>query len=237
MQKESLKNILKRVKENEVALTLLSGFLFVVITATIILSSIYIKSKLQGRRVAESGDVSQPGQQIEVTVGDDMFIAPEYIDQNQGTVEPKMSPSLVQDSYGQQQKQNTKSVGMYRVQPGESLWSIAEKKYGNGEWYIYLAQVNGLSMNELLEVGQELYTPIFEKTISLPRIPANQHLVRSGQSLSSIAQQRLGDSSEWVQIYSLNRELIGSNPDLIFPRMVLRLPDTCRTGSVCPIIQ
>ena len=51
-----------------------------------------------------------------------------------------------------------------------------------------------------------------------------EYTVQSGDSLSKIAQQKLGDASKWPQIYDANRATIGDNPDLIKPGQRLRIP-------------
>ena len=50
------------------------------------------------------------------------------------------------------------------------------------------------------------------------------HTVESGENLSVIAEQELGSQSRWKEIYELNKELIGKDPDLIQPGMELKLP-------------
>ena len=49
------------------------------------------------------------------------------------------------------------------------------------------------------------------------------YTVHSGDTLPGIAAKVLGDANRWREIYALNRDLI-SNPYLIFPGMVLKLP-------------
>jgi nucleoid-associated protein YgaU len=49
------------------------------------------------------------------------------------------------------------------------------------------------------------------------------YTVQSGDTLSGIAQQQLGDASRWPEIFERNREVL-SNPDRIFPDQVLILP-------------
>ena len=50
------------------------------------------------------------------------------------------------------------------------------------------------------------------------------YTVDSGDNLSAIAQQELGDANRWREIYDLNKDVIGNNPDLIQPGMELKLP-------------
>lgn len=50
------------------------------------------------------------------------------------------------------------------------------------------------------------------------------HTVEGGESLSAIAEQELGAADRWREIYELNRDLIGKDPDLIQPGMELKLP-------------
>ena len=50
-----------------------------------------------------------------------------------------------------------------------------------------------------------------------------QHVVMPGNFLRGIAQQWYGNEALWPRIYEANRDQI-SNPDLIFPGQVLRIP-------------
>ncbi|NNL46989.1 MAG: LysM peptidoglycan-binding domain-containing protein [Acidimicrobiia bacterium] len=60
----------------------------------------------------------------------------------------------------------------------------------------------------------------------------HQYRVVPGDSLWAIACRDLGSSSDeqidrrWRQIYAENREIIGSNPDLIFPGQKLSIPES-----------
>ena len=49
------------------------------------------------------------------------------------------------------------------------------------------------------------------------------YVVQSGDSLSKIAKELLGDAARWPEIYELNKDQI-ENPDLIYPGQELRLP-------------
>ena len=56
-----------------------------------------------------------------------------------------------------------------------------------------------------------------------PRPSDRNYTVRQGDTLSGIAGSVLGDASRWREIYDLNKDRI-SDPNLIFPGEVLRLP-------------
>ena len=50
------------------------------------------------------------------------------------------------------------------------------------------------------------------------------HTVEKGENLSAIAEQELGSQARWKEIYELNKDVIGKDPDLIQPGMELKLP-------------
>ena len=123
--------------------------------------------------------------------------------------------------------------GNYVVAEGDSLWSIAEKQLGSGYKYHELAQINNLNPLDFLAVGSELQiveeaevaTPISgevkEKAPISPEISfTNQQsqiiTVQPGDSLWSIAEDKLGDGNLWTTIYQENISVVGTNPDLIY---------------------
>ena len=50
------------------------------------------------------------------------------------------------------------------------------------------------------------------------------YTVKQGDTLWGIAQKYLGAGSRWPEIYELNKSVIGSNPDLIYPGQSYILP-------------
>lgn len=52
---------------------------------------------------------------------------------------------------------------------------------------------------------------------------AKTYTVKSGDTLSKIAKEHLGDAGAYMKIYEANRDQL-SNPDLIKPGQVLKLP-------------
>ena len=71
------------------------------------------------------------------------------------------------------------------------------------------------------------------KPVSQPA-PAQEttYTVVSGDSLSKIAKRQLGDANAWKQIYEANKQLIGDDPDKIFPGQKLRIPQRAGGGKL-----
>lgn len=77
-----------------------------------------------------------------------------------------------------------------------------------------------LHLHELVEKLKRLFAP---KTPA-PSPSTSTYTVRPGDTLSAIARATLGDGNRWREIYDLNRDVLGDNPNLIYPGSVLRLP-------------
>lgn len=127
----------------------------------------------------------------------------------------------------------TTSVTVMRL---DSLWSIAERHLGDGDRWPEIAALNeGRTMSDgtvfasadTIRPGWDLLIPAAGDDDAAPdQAPV---VVQSGDSLSSIAQQRLGDGDRWPEVYDLNSETVGSDPDLILPGQVLVMPGATHT--------
>jgi nucleoid-associated protein YgaU len=62
------------------------------------------------------------------------------------------------------------------------------------------------------------------KAAAKPTASGKTYTVKGGDSLSKIAKEVLGDAKRWPEIYELNKELIGDNPNIIHPGQELKLP-------------
>ena len=69
-------------------------------------------------------------------------------------------------------------------------------------------------VDDRLEVGGGGGTPDFGN---------NLYTVESGDTLSKIAEKRMGDASDWRKIFEANRPML-KDPDKIYPGQVLRIP-------------
>ena len=52
------------------------------------------------------------------------------------------------------------------------------------------------------------------------------HTVKRGESLWSIAEQRLGSGARFTEIAALNTDVLGDNPGFLTPGTVLVIPRT-----------
>lgn len=62
-----------------------------------------------------------------------------------------------------------------------------------------------------------------EKDDKTPPVDWSIYYVRKGDSLWSIAEELLYDGNRWIEIYELNRDVIGGNPRLIYEGMELKI--------------
>ena len=109
------------------------------------------------------------------------------------------------------------SVATYTVQPGDTLFGIAESELGDsGRWpEIFVLNRGTIQHRDLITPGQVLVLP------DAPFDPALRlYEVRPGDTLSGIAEAELGDSARWPEIHDLNRDIV-ADPDRIFPGQTL----------------
>ena len=92
----------------------------------------------------------------------------------------------------------------YTVKKNDTLWSIAEMKYGSGYNWVDIAKENALKNADQIEVNQELKLPsvspkretaekISEASTEKVSITGNQYTVQKGDHLWGIAVRAYGD--------------------------------------------
>lgn len=126
----------------------------------------------------------------------------------------------------------------YVVSEGETLWSIAEAKYGDGFKWNVLEKANKIIDPTTLKAGMKLIIPVIAKETIVPTIvPTTSQILDNAQSdkkilgssytvllndnLWEIAVRAYGDGYRWVEIARVNSL---ANPDLIFSGNVFKLP-------------
>jgi nucleoid-associated protein YgaU len=66
---------------------------------------------------------------------------------------------------------------------------------------------------------------------------SSEYTIQSGDNLWDIARKQLGDGSRWSEIYKLNADVIGQNPDLIQPGAMLKMPEGVEVATGDYVVQ
>ena len=120
--------------------------------------------------------------------------------------------------------------GSLTVAPGETLSEIADR---HGITVSRLMQLNGLNKADHVEAGQKLVVPSASRSASPAsgfNRKASEHVVRSGESLSQIAE---GYGVPLTQLVAINRI---SDPNLVESGTRLRLKPTS-TSTAAPSVK
>jgi nucleoid-associated protein YgaU len=188
-------------QKNESFLSTLLGILVVVVIGVLVIN--YFRS-------SRTPKISDEGISEEIAMPSTTEGTPVVYEQNeQGQEVPK---SLPQE---------------YQVQTDESLWSIAQKKYGSGYNWVDIASANNLTSPDLLAVGQKLNLPkvaVKKPAIDVsqqPTITGSSYKVQENDSLWNISLMAYSDGYRWPQIAQAN-DL--ANPDLLEVGQALKLP-------------
>jgi nucleoid-associated protein YgaU len=122
---------------------------------------------------------------------------------------------------------------IYTVQPGDTLYGIAARLYGDPAAYERITQANagrpmpdGRTLEDpgLIQPGWQLVIP--EPTHAVAdHDGARFYTVQRGDTLVGIAARLLGNAQRWRELYTLNRQAASAtSPDLIISGEQLRLP-------------
>ena len=108
----------------------------------------------------------------------------------------------------------------YKVKKGDTLSGIAQKQLGKAARWPELFVLNRAKIRhrDRLTVGQVLTLPGTTPIKPTPTL----YKVKRGDTLSSIAERKLGDAARWRDIFTLNRDIL-TDPDEIIPGQELVL--------------
>jgi nucleoid-associated protein YgaU len=125
----------------------------------------------------------------------------------------------------------------HRIQPGDSLPTLAKKYYGADAVadILRIRDANPQLQRGGFQVGAELFIPAGENLrgkneISgvppadlTPAAPPDNYTVRAGDTLSKIAAEIYGNPARWRELYAANQDRL-ARPDALKIGLVLRLP-------------
>ena len=129
---------------------------------------------------------------------------------------------------------NRASARTHTVTTGESLWSIADTELGDGARWHEIADLNPRTHGPQWRIfaGTTLTLPTRDSAPDAPRRGGATYTVRAGDTLSEIAEDRLGDPDRYPQIFQASRHTHQPDgrhlrdPDLILPGWRLTIPGT-----------
>ena len=114
--------------------------------------------------------------------------------------------------------QMTEDMGTYQVKRNDTLMMIAFKIYGDYRMWKNLRDLNGLSGTGISEGMTIKYNlPSSEFSWNPEGLP---YLIKVGDSLVTISNDKYGTPNKWKSIYNNNRPLI-RDPNLIFAGFTL----------------
>jgi nucleoid-associated protein YgaU len=130
--------------------------------------------------------------------------------------------SVNQENQNQVQAENN----IYEVIKGDSLWKIAQAKYGDGNKWVEIAKENNLKTPGVITKGQKLSLPKLEviKTEAKKEVTQEtEYVVKKGDNLWRICVQIYGDGFMWTKVWQMNKAVLKS-PDKLEIGMKLILP-------------
>ena len=114
-------------------------------------------------------------------------------------------------------------LNVLTVQPGDSLWKLAQQNLGDGlRWHDLLAANPAIVDPNHIVAGSHIFLP----SIASRFRTATRILVQKGDTLSEIAQAQFGHASYWSCIAQANPAIRDAN--LIFEGQSLVLPANCK---------
>ncbi len=122
----------------------------------------------------------------------------------------------------------------YIVQPGDNLWKISAKFFGDGSHWrqIYTDNTNIIRNPNILRTGWRLkiYLTAGNGLTGAASTPGaaspfngSSYVVQQGDNLWKIAGEIYGKTGRWRDIYEANRSVL-ANPERIYAKQVLMIP-------------
>lgn len=110
----------------------------------------------------------------------------------------------------------------YNVERGDYLWKISGKQDIYGDPYQWM-RIYSYNREQIKDPDLIYPKQVFK--IHRDSGP-NEYLVSKGEYLAKIsgAASALGDPTKWRQIYEANKDIVGDDPNKIYPYTVLRIP-------------
>lgn len=146
-------------------------------------------------------------------------------------ISPTVKAQKAQDKVVKESKSQKIEGKTYKVAKGDTLWSIAEKKYNSGYNWVDIKEANKISNPNMISAGQTIVLPdvkakapivagtskggsVGKSVAQGEKIVGNSYTVVKGDNLWNISVRAYGDGFAWVKIARVNKL---TNPNLIHP--------------------
>jgi len=126
----------------------------------------------------------------------------------------KFAPTAMQATFAQQK---IVANNIAARNPSLSDWSASRSCWASGKRKVTIQEAVSPA-KAIPAAPKPKPQPAVARVTPTPRITGKVHVVHRGETLSRIA------GSHWRTLYQLNRQLIGGNPNRIFPGQRLVLP-------------
>ncbi len=120
----------------------------------------------------------------------------------------------------------TGEMQSYTIQRGDNLWNLAKDHLGDGNRWneIYALNKDLIGSNpNLIHTGSNLNMPGAGGSEIAHTASASSYTVQPGDNLWNVSKKLFGEGKNWGDIYSMNKDVIGSNPGLIQPGQQLQI--------------
>ena len=130
----------------------------------------------------------------------------------------------------------------YTVKRGDSLWKIAERLLGDGTRFTEIVDLNRHVLNgrpDFIVSGTVLKVP-HEVTEPHADRPAEEYVVQPGDTLSEIAEAKLGDPMRYPELFEASRDTVQpdgatlTDPNLIRPGWEITIPGQVKHKAEAP---
>ncbi|MDN5898557.1 MAG: LysM peptidoglycan-binding domain-containing protein [Brachybacterium sp.] len=150
------------------------------------------------------------------------------------------APTVQTEGQGTEQDVGKQGASI-TAQSHTTLWRLAETHLDDGRQWRQLLELNrGAKMADNTVLANAAQTIPAGTTIRLPAgasgktptgetqkpEPTGRHteVVQDDEYLSLIAKREMGDATRWRELYTANKDVIGSDPNLIYPGQRLVIP-------------
>jgi putative chitinase len=224
-------SLLEYFRAGESYTSLVLGIIVVIIASVLLLS--LFKTRPDSQVDLQKGTTSIS------TVADQREASPTPTLVAVSNVSPKAEPSPTKPA---QLNKLKAGATVYTIVPGDDLWAISVKVYGDGYRWTEIARANNLTDPSLIHAGNKLTIPsgksgivargqVVEPTEMTSqdseaqkgslKISGVTYTIESGDDLWDIAVRAYGDGYKWVDIAKANNL---TDPNLIFSGNILKLP-------------